>query len=675
MRSEAIAEEGSRKGDFLAGKYLLEHCLGIGGMGEVYRATNVSLDRKVAIKLLNADFAKNEDDVLRFLREARAAAAVRHPNVVDVIDVAREDDGTPFIVQELLSGEDLEQFLHNSGGRLSADEILDIMIPVADAISAAHAKQVIHRDLKPANIFLAREGSRIVPKVLDFGACLYKTMGGQSSKEARMLIGTPHYMAPEQVVADKELDARADVWAMGVIMYELLVGETPFEAENVNEVLKLVRTKRIPSIRQLAPETPNELRDVAKRCMSRIRADRYDDASAVREALIQARDAIRGPLPEPAPQSRRRADSRTDYDPSEVRTKLPAEPAAMPSVSSTPSLMLGTKANAKKGPTKRRGSALLTLSMPDEGVPSVRPHADPSFGSELDFSPPPPSQQPASFERPVAAAPPSAKAWPEGAAPSGPLPLDSDPNLAALDLDIGPRVPSSIPPVLNPRSAMGAPFPSSPLPMPAAPQRPSERRELSRRRRQWLWTAELARSSFVRLAVFHERGHAAARLADVDAGANAAHHGVLVDGSDPRSPAGPLARGRSAPGHHRRAFELRRRHARHGRTLARHRRRRLRGDLVHSSAHHSDGSRSSWRIDRRLRSPHRRRARRRGRDRDARRGHALARHHHRDGGGGHLRHPHDRGHLRRERSGGARHSFRGGGARPRSSLRSLRSPS
>jgi eukaryotic-like serine/threonine-protein kinase len=191
------ARQGARKGEFLASKYLLEDCLGVGGMGEVYRATNMSLGRPVAIKLLAPDFSKNEDDVLRFLREARAAAAIRHPNVVDVLDVARDDDGTPFIVQELLSGQDLEQHLQASGGRLGASEVLEIMIPVCEAIAAAHAKSVVHRDLKPANIFLAREGSRVTPKVLDFGACLYKTVGAVSAREMRTLLGTPHYMASE----------------------------------------------------------------------------------------------------------------------------------------------------------------------------------------------------------------------------------------------------------------------------------------------------------------------------------------------------------------------------------------------------------------------------------------------------------------------------------------------
>src|SRR5262245_26847390 len=191
-------------------------------MGEAYRAMNVSLGRAVAIKLLSPEYVNIEDDVLRFLREARAAAAVRHANVVDVLDVARDDDGTPFIVQELLSGEDLEHYLESRGGRLSCAEAIDIMLPVADALAAAHRREVVHRDLKPANIFLARDGDKIIPKVLDFGACLFPTLAERSAKEARMLIGTPHYMAPEQIVRKTEVDARSDVWALGIITYELL---------------------------------------------------------------------------------------------------------------------------------------------------------------------------------------------------------------------------------------------------------------------------------------------------------------------------------------------------------------------------------------------------------------------------------------------------------------------
>lgn len=293
MGQGAVAREGQRKGDFLAGKYLLEDCLGVGGMGEVYRATNVSLGRKVAIKLLSRRYVNNEEDVLRFLREARAAAAVRHANVVDVLDVARDDDGTPFIVQELLSGEDLEHYLRSRRGPLSAEEALEIMIPVADAVAAAHAQNVVHRDLKPANIFLARERNKITPKVLDFGACLFPTLAERSAKEIRMLIGTPHYMAPEQILSKADVDARSDVWALGIILYELLVGETPFEAESVNAVLQLVKTREVPPLRERVPTAPADLDELVAQCTKRDRLVRLPDAGAVHVKMEAIRKRMR----------------------------------------------------------------------------------------------------------------------------------------------------------------------------------------------------------------------------------------------------------------------------------------------------------------------------------------------------------------------------------------------
>jgi serine/threonine protein kinase len=394
----AAAKEGERKGDFLCGKYLLEDCLGIGGMGEVYRAQNVSLGRKVAIKLLNKEHTSNEDDVMRFLREARAAAAIRHPNVVDVFDVARDDDGTPFIVQELLAGQDLEQYLGASDGRLPASEALEIMIPVADAVAAAHKQNVVHRDLKPANIFLAREGNKIIPKVLDFGACLYQTVGALSAKEQRMLIGTPHYMAPEQITTAMDVDRRADVWAMGVILYELLVGETPFEAADANAVLKLVRTRSVQRLCKMAPAAPEALEEIVTCCLDRDRKKRYADASVVRDELERVRRELRGKRrkrvdtePELAsaanlepkiPESRRlgvavlakqKHESNPASDEQVAGRNDPRSDDSAPEPPSQriPSLVL----KAGKSATKRRGSSLLTLSSPDDAVSF--PDADP----------------------------------------------------------------------------------------------------------------------------------------------------------------------------------------------------------------------------------------------------------------------------------------------------------
>jgi serine/threonine protein kinase len=506
----AAAKEGERKGDFLSGKYLLEDCLGIGGMGEVYRAQNVSLGRKVAIKLLNKEHTSNEDDVMRFLREARAAAAIRHPNVVDVFDVARDDDGTPFIVQELLSGQDLEQYLGASDGRLPVAEALEIMIPVADAVAAAHRQNVVHRDLKPANIFLAREGDKIIPKVLDFGACLYQTVGALSAKEQRMLIGTPHYMAPEQISTAMDVDARADVWAMGVILYELLVGETPFEGADASAVLKLVRTRSVQLLRKVAPAAPEALEELVARCLDRDRKKRFADAGVVRDELDKVRRETRGKRkrvdtePELASAARlepkavvvprgavargdRRPDPRSDDE----------DDLDLPPSSRVPSLVL----KGAKAPTKRRGSALLTLSSPDEAVSwdSDPPHslsrpieaaqkpsrtaADVIREAELAsgiLSTPdlPPSLAP---PRAAAVPPPPPSRPSEQGAPRD-LDFDATNEDPSLDLDLDPPPSrratssghSSIPPVLDPRSAARSARSDRPEPMRAdAPPGPS----------------------------------------------------------------------------------------------------------------------------------------------------------------------------------------------------------
>src|SRR5271163_4245719 len=158
----AKAGRSSREGEVLAGKYRLDALLGAGGMGEVYRAENIGIGRGVAIKLLREEHGESSEVVMRFLREARAANIVRHPNVVDVLDIGQAEDGTPFIVQELLEGEDLGRYVHGRGGKIEAKEAIDLLLPAIDAVAYAHARGVLHRDLKPENIFLARDHSGAV---------------------------------------------------------------------------------------------------------------------------------------------------------------------------------------------------------------------------------------------------------------------------------------------------------------------------------------------------------------------------------------------------------------------------------------------------------------------------------------------------------------------------------
>ena len=463
----AVARQGQRKGDFLAGKYLLEDCLGVGGMGEVYRATNVSLGRKVAIKLLSPEYVHIEEDVLRFLREARAAAAVRHSNVVDVLDVARDDDGTPFIVQELLSGEDLERYLRTRNGRLSAEEALEIMIPVADAVAAAHAQNVVHRDLKPANIFLSRDRNKITPKVLDFGACLFPTIAERSAKEVRMLIGTPHYMAPEQIVSKQDVDARSDVWALGVILYELLVGETPFEAETANAVLQLVKTRDVPPLRERAKDAPFDLEALIARCTKRDRLARYADAGALHEDMLEVLRRMRGGRTSSRMETLMEAgsDPTLDMPPASSRRVPSLDQPAPPSPRSA-----------------QRPALLLTLSSPGSEPP-------PAF-DDLDISLPASSEPTRGNLHPPASAQRSLPASrPHGLLdPSGVRELDPDEPVPAASLDLaaqpsswppsakrtsdGPRSAqlSSLPPVLDPRAlgTLPSPIPQAPLPREAS---------------------------------------------------------------------------------------------------------------------------------------------------------------------------------------------------------------
>ena len=213
----------------LASKYLLEELIGSGGMGDVYRALNTVIGRAVAVKVLRAEHAENAQVVERFLREARAANLVRHPNVVDVLDVGNEPGRAPFIVQELLEGEDLAQLVERRGGKLPLAEVVDLLGPVIDAVAEAHARGVIHRDIKPENVFLSRSARGLVPKLLDFGISKVRASDLRAT-EAGVMLGTPGYMPPEQVRGARDADPRSDVWALGVMLFELIAGRMPFEA-------------------------------------------------------------------------------------------------------------------------------------------------------------------------------------------------------------------------------------------------------------------------------------------------------------------------------------------------------------------------------------------------------------------------------------------------------------
>lgn len=274
----------NRVGEVLASKYKLEALLGSGGMGHVYRATNTHVGRPVAIKVLRNEHAENPVVRDRFVREARAANLVRHPNVVDVVDIEQDSSGSPFIVQELLDGEDLAHLAARSGGKLPLAVVVDFLLPVIEAVAEAHSKGVVHRDLKPENVFLAKSPHGPVPKLLDFGISKVRASDLRAT-EVGVMMGTPAYMPPEQVQGARDADARSDIWALGVMMFELIAGRLPFDAIDAPALFVAIATRDAPTLLDVRAEvTPNVSRVVA-RCLRRRPDERYPSAAELARDL------------------------------------------------------------------------------------------------------------------------------------------------------------------------------------------------------------------------------------------------------------------------------------------------------------------------------------------------------------------------------------------------------
>jgi serine/threonine-protein kinase len=252
-------------------------------MGAVYNATHTGLEKPVVVKVLRPEWASNVDVRARFVREGRAAAAIRHPHVVDVTDVG-ELDGTPYLVMERLVGETLTALIARGPG-LPPELAVDVLLPVCAAVDAAHAAGVVHRDLKPDNLFVTRTPSgEVHPKVLDFGISRVTGDGGQTGTTATL--GTPAYMAPEQIVSSRDANALSDQYALGVILYECLTGRQAFKAENIYVVLRMVGDGVFTPPRALQPVLPPDLEAVVLRAMAREPGQRFPSLKAFAAALL-----------------------------------------------------------------------------------------------------------------------------------------------------------------------------------------------------------------------------------------------------------------------------------------------------------------------------------------------------------------------------------------------------
>ncbi len=273
-------------GQTIAERYLLDELLGRGGMGEVWRARHVVTQRPVALKLLRRTLAYNPDMRRRFLREARAAAAIDHPNVVQVLDAFEAEDGSLALVMPLLEGETLKSMLAREGP-LDLDSTLRIVLPMMSAVATAHRLGIVHRDLKPDNVFLALEHGEHVVKVLDFGVAklieadvIQGTLTGTGA-----VLGTPGYMAPEQALADHDQDHGVDIWALGVITYEALSGCKPVEGENTAQLMRSLLTQAITPLEILVADLPEPVTQIVMRMLQRDRVNRPQNLDEVIEGL------------------------------------------------------------------------------------------------------------------------------------------------------------------------------------------------------------------------------------------------------------------------------------------------------------------------------------------------------------------------------------------------------
>ncbi|HLK35958.1 MAG TPA: serine/threonine-protein kinase [Polyangiaceae bacterium] len=276
-------------GTVLAGKYRVERLLGEGGMGWVVVATHLQLEQRVALKFMRASAAANSEGVVRFLREARAAARIQSEHVARVSDVGTLENGAPYLVMEYLEGQDLDALLQ-SRGALPVAMAIDYAMQACEGLAEAHAAGIVHRDLKPANLFLARRSDGSVRvKLLDFGISKLTPMAGGAQDvgmtSTQALMGSPLYMAPEQMRSSKSVDRRADLWSMGVILYEMLGGRSPFNAETLPEVCARIMTEPAPPLNELGGSVPAELEAVVMRCLEKEPARRFEDASALARAL------------------------------------------------------------------------------------------------------------------------------------------------------------------------------------------------------------------------------------------------------------------------------------------------------------------------------------------------------------------------------------------------------
>jgi serine/threonine-protein kinase len=278
-------------GELVDGKYRVEKFLGVGGMGIVCSALHEALKQHVALKIMRKS-RMTKESADRFLFEARAAVRLKSNHVAKVLDVGTLPNKLPYMVMELLEGEDLDDVLDRRGA-LPVEEAIDVVLQACDAISEAHEAKIVHRDLKPSNLFVTkRRDGRPLIKVLDFGISKLTVLDEKADEATKRVVthestvmGSPSYMSPEQVRADKDVDQRADIWSLGAILYELLTGREPFGSDDPMKVFSRVLEEEPEPLEVLRPDLAPGLAEVVMQCLQKKRHKRFDDVDALVKAL------------------------------------------------------------------------------------------------------------------------------------------------------------------------------------------------------------------------------------------------------------------------------------------------------------------------------------------------------------------------------------------------------
>ena len=360
-----VAESDPLIGTEIQGRYRILKRLGAGGMGVVYLGEHSLIRRKVAIKTLHAFYATEASVVERFHREALAATSIGNEHIVEVTDMGHLPGGAMFMVLEYLEGNDLGHYLESEGPQ-PLGRVVHILLQMCEALTAVHAQGIVHRDLKPENVFLIKRGDNPdFVKLLDFGISKFKQ--GFGDQEAKMtatgaMLGTPFFMAPEQAQGVPDIDQRVDVYALGAILYYTLSGHHPFEAENLPQLFIKICTEDPPRLGTLRPDLPAEIEGIVHRALARSRADRFQSAAELRQALLPFATLDRAALSRPIPSSAGEPALVSSQAAVPARTADPT-PGTTPDAPSpiTSGSLSGAAKSVIAQPATRRSSKLVVL--------------------------------------------------------------------------------------------------------------------------------------------------------------------------------------------------------------------------------------------------------------------------------------------------------------------------